>query len=49
MADVVWSCPDCQADLDDHGDVFTCPGCGGAFTEAAVLAMYMTDDDERIV
>jgi hypothetical protein len=42
MADVIWSCPHCGADLDDDGYLFWCESCDRSFTPPAVV---VPDDD----
>ena len=36
MSDVIWSCPVCEADLEDYEDVFWCPECEQWFTPVQV-------------
>ena len=40
---LIWTCPDCDADLEDEGFALWCPGC-----RRPVPCDLMTDpDDER--
>jgi hypothetical protein len=32
VADVIWACPVCEADLDEDGDAYWCPKCDRGFT-----------------
>jgi Zn finger protein HypA/HybF involved in hydrogenase expression len=49
MGDVIWSCPDCDGDLDDDGDTLWCPACQQSVSAVMAGLHFDLDDDERIV
>jgi len=38
VGDVIWSCPVCEVDLEDEGDVFWCPVCYREFLPLELAA-----------